>query len=279
MPRYQNNTTYWLCRFYKQLLLYFCICCILASCVEYHPYDTRVKGEKDINAKNIEKIEKLCSGKRGITFAVISDTQRWYDETQMAVDNINSRDDIDFVLHVGDISDFGMRNEFEWQRDILNNLKVPYVCLIGNHDCLASGELNFKKIFGEFNFAFTAGNVRFVCLNTNALEFGHDVPVPDFDFVENQIINYPKEAEKTVIAMHAAPFSDQFNRNAAKVFQYGIKQFPGLLFCVNGHDHQFEAEDKFNDGIIYFECANIQKMGYLLFCINEEGYTHEIINF
>lgn len=274
-----HNIDHKICTFCLHLSMLLCSCYILASCVEYHPYDTRVKGEKDINTKNIKKIEEQCAGKRSIKFAVISDTQRWYDETLMAVDNINSRDDIDFVLHTGDLSDFGMRNEFEWQRDILNKLKVPYVCIIGNHDCLASGDLNFKKIFGEFNFAFTAGNIRFVCLNTNALEFGHDVPVPDFDFIEKQIINYPKEAEKTVIAMHAAPFSDQFNSNAAKVFQYGVNKFPGLQFCVNGHDHQFSAEDKFNDGTVYFECANIQKMGYLLFCINEEGYTHEIVNF
>ena len=40
------------------------------------------------------------------------------------------------MLHTGDMSDFGLKLEFEKQRDILSGLKVPYVCLLGNHDCL-----------------------------------------------------------------------------------------------------------------------------------------------
>ena len=40
---------------------------------------------------------------------------------------INARDDIDFVIHTGDLADFGMRDEFERQRDILDRLRVPYV--------------------------------------------------------------------------------------------------------------------------------------------------------
>ena len=34
------------------------------------------------------------------------------------------------------MSDFGVTDEFLWQRDIMNKLRVPYVALIGNHDCL-----------------------------------------------------------------------------------------------------------------------------------------------
>lgn len=50
--------------------------------VDYHPYDTRIDGECGINAKNIARIEASTAGKSAIRFAVISDTQRWYDETR-----------------------------------------------------------------------------------------------------------------------------------------------------------------------------------------------------
>lgn len=265
--------------FFKIAIFVLFISSMPVSCIEYHPYDTNVDGETGINNKNIERIESACRYKKSIKFAIISDTQRWYDETKMAVDDINGRTDVDFVIHAGDISDFGMRKEFEWQRDILNKLNVPYVVIIGNHDCLASGDNNFRKIFGEFNFAFTAGDVRFICMNTNALEFGHEVNIPDFDFIEKQLMDFPTDAAKTVFAMHAAPYSDQFNSNAAKVFQYAIRKFPNLQFCVNGHDHQFRENEIFNDGVIYFECANVQKSAYLLFCVNEEGYTYEKVEF
>ena len=44
--------------------------------VDSHPYDTRINGETGINARNIDRIESACAGKREIRFAVISDTQR-----------------------------------------------------------------------------------------------------------------------------------------------------------------------------------------------------------
>lgn len=254
--------------------------CLLAGCqVEYHPYDTRVDGETGVNAKNMTRIEASCAGKQEIRFAMISDTQRWYDETEDAVKALNRRDDIDFVIHTGDMADFGMRDEFERQRDILNRLRVPYVVLLGNHDCLATGERIFNKIFGEVDFAFTAGNVRFVCLNTNALEFDHDTPVPNFGYIERQIAAFPPEALKTVVAMHAKPFSEQFDNNVAHIFQQTVRKFPQLQFCLNGHGHNFAATDLFDDGVIYYECDNIWKKTYLLFTVNDEGYEYEHIAF
>ena len=104
--------------------------------IEYHPYDLDIDGETDVNRRNIERIETATYRKEEIRFAVISDTQRWYDETEDAVEALNRRDDLDFVLHTGDMSDFGLKLEFEKQRDILSGLKVPFVCLLGNHDCL-----------------------------------------------------------------------------------------------------------------------------------------------
>lgn len=179
----------------------------LTACdmIEYHPYDLNVRGEKNVNSKNIALIEGKMKGKTEFSFAVISDTQRWYDETNDAVAKINSIGKVDFVVHCGDLSDFGAKLEFEQQRDILNKLNVPYVCLLGNHDCLATGQKVFSTIFGEENYAFTAGNVRFICLNTNALEYDYSHMIPDFAFIEDEIDNVPDDVTKTIIAMHAPP--------------------------------------------------------------------------
>ena len=38
----------------------------------------------------------------------MGDSQRWYDETADFVSHLNKRDDIDFVIHGGDVSDFGV---------------------------------------------------------------------------------------------------------------------------------------------------------------------------
>lgn len=253
---------------------------LLTACeMEYHPYDRRIDGERHVNEQNIALIEQQCAAKSEIRFAVISDTQRWYDETEDAVKALNKRNDLDFVLHTGDLADFGLRAEFERQRDLLNQLHVPYIALIGNHDCLATGEKIYREIFGPFNFCFTAGSVRFVCLNTNSLEFDHTESVPNLAFIEDELRNYPEECTKTIVAMHASPKSEQFDQGMVRAFQRHIAAFRGLQCCINGHGHSFGEKEHFNDGVTYVACGNIEQRAYLLFTVTNEGYRYEKIDF
>lgn len=247
--------------------------------IDYHPYDGKIDGETQINRHNIEQIETSLQGRKEIRFAVISDTQRWYDELEDAVESINKREEIDFMIHCGDLSDFGATKEFEWQRDILKKLKVPYVAIVGNHDCLGTGLDVFQKMFGEENFVFTAGFVRFVCINTNALEYDYSHPVPDFAFIKSESENVPEEVSMTVVAMHAKPFDEQFNNNVADVFQYQLHQLHNIQFCLCGHCHATEVFDLFDDGLLYYEITCGKKRQYYVFTMTEEGYTYEVVDY
>lgn len=253
----------------------------LVSCdaFDYHPYDGYVRGEKDTNNKNIIKIEKACKGKDTIRFAFMGDSQRHYTETEEFVTHINKQNGIDFVIHGGDIANYGATDEFIWVRDIMNKLKCPYVAIVGNHDCIGTGNFAYSEIFGEYNFAFTAGDIRFICLNTNTLEFHSSVPVPDFSFIRNELRKDSADYSKTVIAMHARPGHDQFNNNVKEYFQDLITQFPQLQFCLNAHAHILTADDLFNDGIIYYGCEAIGEKDYLLFTVTPNGYSYETIYF
>lgn len=265
----------------KSLLGAYLMLSLFSGCnmIDYHPYDVQIEGETDINAKNIRNIEANCKDKTTIRFVSMSDSQRWYDETKECVASINRQEGIDFVLHGGDMSDFGLTNEFLWQRDIMNGLKVPYVVLLGNHDCLGTGEETFKQVFGNPNFAFIAGNVKFVCLNTNALEFDYSKPIPDFEFIENQMTERKEEYQKTVVSMHARPGADVFNNNVSKVFQHYITQYPRLQFCTVAHDHRLSKDDLFGDGIIYYGSDCMKHRNYLLFTITPDNYSYEVVYF
>lgn len=253
----------------------------ITSCnlLESSPYDARVTGDTGINARNVARIEKALDGKSSFRFAFISDTQRWYDETEAFVAHLNSRDDVDFVLHGGDVSDFGVTEEFLWQRDILNELKVPYVVLLGNHDVLGNGVQVYRRVFGEENFSFMAGDVKFICLNTNALEFDYSNPIPDFSFIKAQLKDDNPAYRRTIYAMHVAPGDEQFNNNVADVFHLYVKLSPGILCGLYGHGHTFAEADKFGDGIIYYETPCIGKRFYLMFTINAEEYSYEPVYF
>lgn len=254
---------------------------LLSGCdmIDYHPYDVHIKGETEVNAKNIKRIEANCKDKTTIRFVAMGDSQRWYDETKKCISSINQLENIDFVIHGGDVSDFGVTSEFIWQRDLMNSLKVPYVVLLGNHDCLGTGREAYTKIFGPANFSFIAGNTKFVCLNTNALEFDYSEPIPDFNFIENQLTERQDEFEKTVVAMHARPGSDVFNNNVSKVFQRYITQYPQLQFCLNAHDHRVSTDDLFDDGVIYYGSDCMKHRSYMLFTITPDNYTYELVNF
>lgn len=266
----------------KKLIMTLTAIIPLTACdmIESHPYDVNVTGEKHLTDRNTALIEAALEGKTSFTFAMISDTQRGYDETADAVRAINRRGDIDFVVHGGDFTEYGATREFEWARDILGRLKMPYVSVIGNHDCIATGIEAYETIFGDQDYAFTAGDVRFICLNTNALEFNYSVAIPDFGFLKNELAALPPSVTRTIVLMHAGPFSDQFNNNTAHEFHERLKSFPRLQFCLYGHGHHIEAIDMFDDGVIYYECANIKKRSFLVFNIREDGdYDYEVVEF
>lgn len=248
--------------------------------IDYHPYDTRFDGPTDINARGMARIEAATKGRKSLKFVLISDTQRWYDETRAAVASINARDDIDFVIHAGDLTDFGLTDEFVWMRRELERLRVPYVCLLGNHDCLGTGEDVYRKMFGEPNFSFTAGNTHFVCLNTNAFEYDYSVAVPDFEFLRLDRESLPAEVTRTVAAMHAQPTSEQFNNNVSELFQEKITAYPGLAFCMCGHGHHTQVNDLFGDGVLYYECGAAKMREYIVFSLNADGgYDYEVVEY
>lgn len=247
--------------------------------IDYHPYDGRLSiSDRDINDFNINIIEEKTKNKDTIRFAMMGDTQRSYDETEAFVEDINNRDSIDFIIHGGDIADFGMTKEYEWTVKILNKLKVPYVAIIGNHDVIGNGVEVYRKLYGKENFSFIVHDIKFVCLNTNAIEYDYSHPVPNFNYIKSECQD-TTGYKRTVIAMHAPPGCEQFDNNVKDIFQYYIKQFPHLMFCLHAHNHNTSVTDIFGDGIIYYGCSNIAKRNYLLFTITPNSYTYDIINF
>lgn len=271
----------------KYIYLLFVILITACDLIDYHPYDGRISDnyDKDINATNISKIEKACSNKDTIRFVYTGDTQRYYDETEDFVKHVNQLDSVDFVLHGGDLTDFGIKKEYIWQHNILSGLKVPYVALVGNHDIIGNGDLIYEDLYGSENFVFRVGSsskggsIRFICLNTNALEYDYSTAVPNFSFIKDQLANTTEEDKSTIFVMHVSPGSEQFNNNVADIFQEKIREFPSPLFCLHAHDHNFAARDLFSDGIIYYCCNSIEKRNYLLFTLTPDSYSYEIIKF
>ncbi|HPF51613.1 MAG TPA: metallophosphoesterase [Draconibacterium sp.] len=261
----------WLCLF---------IPLILNSCdlFEYHPYDTQDFNATDVNTRYIKEIAKNDDSTDTLRFVFTGDTQRHYDETEDLVEAINKRNDIDFVIHGGDITDFGLSKEYQWMYNIFEKLKFPFVTLIGNHDVIGQGKDIYKKVFGDYNFSFVSHRTRFICLNTNALEFDYSTPVPDFDYMLS-FVNDSADINNTIVVMHVPPYDVEFNNNAALMFNYIIENYKNVRFCLHAHDHNLKVNDFFNNGIIYYGCEDISGRNYMVFTVTPDSYHYTVETF
>lgn len=251
---------------------------LLTSCddlFDTHPYDINFEGETGINIKQISKIESQFAEKDTLRVAFISDTHVWYSDTKDEVADLNRRTDIDFVIHCGDLTDTGTSKEYEWCRDILAGLRYPYVALIGNHDYLGTGDQAYQVLFGPVDFSFIASRIKFICLNTNATEYDYIAAVPDFDFMEEETTKDSADFDRTVIVMHAPPYSDQFNNNVCKAFRRYLAFFPRLMFCVYGHCHRDMISDLYDDGLLFYSLDCAKHRNYRIFTFTPDGYEVE----
>ncbi|MBR5656709.1 MAG: metallophosphoesterase [Prevotella sp.] len=265
----------------KKILLLLGIAAVLSSCgdvFDIHPYDVDVEGETGINAKQIAKIENQFADKETLRVAFISDTHLWLSDARDQIADVNSRN-VDFVVHCGDLTDTGTGKEYEWSRDILMKLNCPFVALIGNHDFLGTGDQTYEVMYGKMNFSFIAGRVKFLCINTNATEYDYLAAIPDFDYMEEEMVKDTAKFDRTIIVMHAPPYSDQFNNNVCKAFRRYLDFFPGLMCCVYGHNHNDKVSDMYDDGLIFYGIDCAAHRNYRIFTITTDGYEVEKIDY
>ncbi|MBR5399116.1 MAG: PQQ-binding-like beta-propeller repeat protein [Bacteroidales bacterium] len=80
------------------------------------------------------------------------------------VEDINKDPEIQFVLITGDIANFGSDDEIASAKKILDQLKMPWFIIPGNHDATwsESGTNSFTRIFGYERFEFEAGGIKFL---------------------------------------------------------------------------------------------------------------------
>ena len=130
------------------------LCLFSCDLLEYSPNqvfdrDTPV----NLNDKNLEKLFST-PGDDTITIAFVGDSQRFYDELDKFIEKANSITSIDFVFLAGDVTDFGLLEEFEQVQNLFSKLDKPYIGVVGNHDLMAKGEETFQHTFGPMNFSF-----------------------------------------------------------------------------------------------------------------------------
>ncbi|ELR73281.1 putative calcineurin superfamily phosphohydrolase [Fulvivirga imtechensis AK7] len=208
----------------------------------------------------------------------MGDTQRFYDESDDFVKSVNQLANIDFVVHGGDISDFGLVQEFKWIHEIMSGLKVPYLTVIGNHDLLANGRKVYREMYGELDYTFEYGNYRFIMLNTNSREFNFNGTVPDLMWLKQQLEDNTAN-KKTVVMSHIPPFDGDFDPNLEQEYAQLLAEDPNVELSLHAHRHSFFDNEYYDDGTRYFVTTSMQKRGYIVVTMSSQETQIEVINY
>ncbi|MFQ5486749.1 MAG: metallophosphoesterase family protein, partial [Desulfobacterales bacterium] len=192
---------------------------------------------------------------------LLADAQRQPLSTQKVIERIAGRDDIAFVLILGDLTDTGLEMEFEWTCKSLEKLDIPYLPIIGNHDAISFGKEIWKKYFGAFDYSFTFLESKFIIYNDNAYEFPG---VPDFDWMAQEAAVAGGEVRyHTIGVSHIPPVTDVHNADEA----FALRQFlfdNGFDLTVHGHLARFDYwRDEFGVDHYYVDDTEGEEYGIM----------------
>ncbi|MEA4884092.1 MAG: metallophosphoesterase [Clostridia bacterium] len=110
---------------------------------------------------------RAAAGPAVFTFAVVGDSQGRNQVWDAAVNAMNSSRS-ELVLHCGDMTAFGTRDQYQDFVDRANRLRMPWYPVPGNHDVRTSGTL-FTLMTGKKSYySFIEKGYRFVGLDDSA---------------------------------------------------------------------------------------------------------------
>ncbi len=218
---------------------------------EYSPYSASVNDKrKNTTQKKLDllaQIEEETAGDSSFKIALISDSHTFYNSLAKAVNLINQDEDVDFVLHGGDMTDGGLIAEYTLFFEIVGQLNQPYFTVIGNHDLLANGRTIYGKQYGSENYSFVFKRCKFVFFNDVIWELNYTEP--DFGWLTEQIKDSDSYDRVFVIA-HIPPWSDQFTPLYTLFYSTVMDSF-NVDMSIHGHHHDPYFGNFFQDDVPY----------------------------
>lgn len=243
---------------------------------EYSP-NQRHDGDtpRNVNGINLQRLRQREDDDT-VRFAFIGDSQRFYDQITPFVKAVNKRQNTDFVVLAGDISDFGLLQELEWVNDELEKLDIPYFAVIGNHDVIGNGDRTFERFFGPLNYSFTYRGYKFVFHNTNSREYvtGN---VPDIPWLRNELDD--PTADYLIGVSHVPPYDGDFSRALEEPYRDLLSSKPNVILSLHGHQHRFTDGYPYEDGVRYMTSPYFEERFYVLITLFQGQVWAERVSF
>ncbi|MGE5519170.1 MAG: PQQ-binding-like beta-propeller repeat protein [Candidatus Dadabacteria bacterium] len=167
------------------------------------------------------------------------------EDLRRSIADINSMNDISFVVLTGDITELGSDEQFSLAKKLLMDLKAPYYIIPGNHDTgwSESGGLGFTKAFGSDKFQFDYNGIHFLgCASGPYVRMsdGH-VPRDAMNWMHQQL-NKINNTDPIIYLNHY-PLDNALD-NWYEVIDLLKQKNTLLAICGHGHNNRMvQAED------------------------------------
>lgn len=167
------------------------------------------------------------------------------EDLRRTVADINSQNDIAFVVVTGDVTELGTNEQLALAKQILDSLDVPYHIIPGNHDTgwSESGGLAFSKTFGNDKFHFVSNGVHFIGNASGPYVRMSDGHVP------RSAVNWMSKELKTISAQEPIVFLNHYPLDSSLDNWYEVidllkQKNTILVLCGHGHSNRpVKAED------------------------------------
>lgn len=184
----------------------------------------------------------LEPGATAFKFAVFGDSQGRNSILGKVIEGVNT-EDIDFVVHLGDMVPSGKQSEYDAFFETMAQLKCPYYAVPGNHDTRGDGPNIYMQHFGPMEYCFDYMGHRFVFVNSSEAVLTDS----QLDWLETVL----GEGVPGLIFMHV-PALDPRGDDHAFVDQESASRFIDLATTpesrvravFSGHIHMFHERHK-----------------------------------
>lgn len=208
----------------------------LQGCSEmfsYSPFDTNVTTNEH-NISETSFISNDTTGNDTLRFAFFSDSHDNYDEMESLISSINHRNDLQFIISGGDITNFGLSWEFQKYYSLVKRIRIPVVTAIGNHDYVSNGGIIYRRLFGPPNVTFACKGYKFIVFDDVVWENGNN-PL-DFNWLGDALDDSGKQ---NILIAHLPPWDEQMDSTHRANFTTTLTPANTML-CLYGHTHTFQ---------------------------------------